>query len=181
MIKLLTSLLLFTGLNGHTSSPKASAIASMKALFPGLGDSKSIKTKGCTFQKDKWMGMILTKQSFEEKIKFNKSCDLQGNFTVKMDTPFPVNLEVRGLKGYKRILSNLMFNIAFEENVVLNLAMKNTVLKGSKDLVFDLEYALYFDPTPKDPFKKHKGGKLYIKRHGKTKINKTYPLNFKKK
>lgn len=156
-------------------------INAIKAIFPNLSNSKNtnIKTKGCKFQKEKWTAMILTKQGFNESLKFNKDCDLEGDFSVVMDKYFPINLKVKGQKNIQRIISNIKLEIVFEDMPLLNLGMKDSIIRGEKNITFNMNYGVYIDPLDKSPLRKHKGGKLHIKKHGGKLINKTVPLMFK--
>ena len=74
------------------SAVENTALEAIKALFPTLSKSQQLKTQGCSFQKEKWGAIILTKQSFEESITFNKDCDLQGKIEVQMDKFFHYKL-----------------------------------------------------------------------------------------
>ena len=121
---------------------------------------------------------MLTKQSFTETIKFNAQCDLQGQYIVEMDKFFPINLEIRNLKEFKRLISNIKFAIVFEEMPVLKVEMKDSILKGVENLTFDMNYAITVDVMNKNPLQKHKGGTLFLKRKGNTMLNKKIPLKF---
>jgi hypothetical protein len=179
-MKKLITILLFIYIPYSHSEAKNTALQAIKALFPTLAKSQQIKTSGCKFQKEKWGAIILTKQSFEEKIVFNKTCDLNGSFTVQMDKFFPINMKVRNHKQMKKIISNIKMGIVFEDMPLLTLNMKDSILIGKQNITFDMNYGVYIDPLNKDPLKKHKGGSLFIKKHGTKLINKKFPLNFSK-
>jgi hypothetical protein len=160
------------------SDVENTALEAIKALFPTLSKSQQLKTQGCSFQKEKWGAIILTKQSFEESITFNKNCDLQGKFEVQMDKFFPINLKVKKHKQIKKIIGNLKMGIVFEELPLLKLDMKDSIIIGEKNISFDMNYGVYIDPLNKDPLRKHKGGSVFIKKHGTQLINKKFPLKF---
>lgn len=139
-------------------------LSALKAVLPILKNtSPTLKTQGCSFQKKKWVAMALTKTSFKENITFNKDCDLQGSFTVKMDHFFPLSLAIRRLKAHDHLSANIKFSILFEENILLKIEMSDALLRGKKPIQFDMNYSIYIDPLNENPLKKHKGGFLLIK------------------
>jgi hypothetical protein len=143
-------------------------------------NAKGIKTKGCKLQKDKWALMLLSKEPFVETVKFNKSCDLQGQFTVKMNTYFPVNLKVRNFKQFNAINSDVKISVSFtDSDTLLRLDLKKSKLVGNKALDFNLDYTVAIDPFSKPIIKKHIGGKLFVSKFGGQKFYKSYPLKFK--
>lgn len=160
------------------------ALDAVKAIFPALSkkNEKSIKTKGCKFQKEKWVSFLLTKQSFTETLTFNPQCDLEGSFVVKMMEPFPIELKVKEHSLIRKIQSNIMFSLHFENKVLLNIFMNSSNLElknKDKNLLFDLKYGVYIDPLNENPFKEHKGGELTLTQLGEKRLNKKIKIKFK--
>ncbi len=161
------------------SGAREDAISTIKALFPALRAQKSpIRTKGCSFQKEKWISIVLTKQEFEEKIRFGPDCDLEGDFTVKVDKFFPINFKLKKFKNYKNILGNIKMSVIFEEMPLLKVEFKDAILKGKQNLFFNMDYGVYIQPLEKNPLKKHKGGQLFIKKYQEKVVNKKFKLLF---
>lgn len=172
-------LLFYSKASASTSllaTPNKTAVEAIKALFPSLTKNSKLKTQKCSFQKEKWAGLILTKQSFEEKLLFNANCDLNGNFIVKMDKFFPINLKVKDQEEISKIISNIKMTVLFEEMPLFKIFMKDAIIIGSKKITFDMEYGVYIDPLNTNPLVKHKGGFILIKKHGEKHINRRYPL-----
>lgn len=169
---------LFLHLNTLHANPEKAAIDTIKALFPGLGTSRTIKTKGCAINKNKWLSALLTKESFVEEIDFNKNCDLKGKYKVRVDQFFPLKMKIRGLKNYSNIKTQMRLAIVFEDKAVLKLEMKKAKLSGVNDLHFNMDYKVLIDPLSDNPLGKHQGGNLYLKRYGNKVLNKKVPLVF---
>ena len=191
MHKILTILIILSSQGRLHASPKDDAITAIQALFPALAQETNSPTKkksklnfdtsACNFQEEKWQSIVLTKQSFKEKIVFSKDCDLNGEFTVEMDKWFPIKLKLRNFKSYREVSANLKFQIVFEDMPLLKLELKGAKLTGKTPIQFKMKYGVYINPMDPEPFKKHKGGKLTITRIDKKAINKSFQLNFTNK
>lgn len=153
-----------------------------KLINSVIGKHKSsLTTEHCDIQKEKWALIMLTKQSFIENIKFKKGCDIEGKFTVKADTYFPIKLKLRNLKNYKSLKAQMKFEITFTDQAVLNVNLKNSTLSsknaGKKDIYFLLDYAAAIDPmNTESMIKKRLGGNLILTTKGHKKTIKSYKL-----
>jgi len=130
--------------------------------------SNQLKTKSCDIQKEKWLGLFLSKTSFTENIKYNKACDLQGSFKPQMDKYFKVPLIIRD-KKFKGITFESKMKLSFEKQMTLNLNVKNGVLTSHKNKKFNFNanQTLILDPlNTKEPIKKSKTGTLNVSYKG---------------
>jgi hypothetical protein len=179
-ILLLCCIFSSTLLRASSSSKQAqnSAIEAIKAIFPSLGKGQKIKTSKCNIQKEKWVALLLTSEAFTETLKFNKSCDLDGQYKAEMNKFFPIKLKIRNLKGHKSLAAQVKFSLVFEEVALLKITMKKALLEGDKNLSFDMDYAVIIDVMSEDPLQKHKGGMLHLHKHGSKVLNKKVPLKF---
>jgi hypothetical protein len=178
LLLLLSILLLPFNLQASTKLD-SSILDSIKAILPNIENNQKIKTQGCSFQKQKWLTALLTQESFTETLKFKKDCDLEGQYTVKVNDFFPINLKIQKHKHIKRIITNLKLEIIFTESAQLQIKMKDAILKSNKDISFDMTYKIEIDPMAASPLGKHKGGRVFLKRVGTKKINKSFPINLK--
>jgi hypothetical protein len=181
-MKILTLITLLVSTNLLAANKAVAPHDIIKALLPSLidSDAKGIKTAGCKVQKEKWALSLISKESFVVKIVFNKKCDLEGKFTVKMDSFFPVKLKIRNFKKFHTLSTNMKVSISFTQtDTLLKLDLNKSKLSGKKSLEFNLDYIVAIDPFSQPMLKKHVGGKLFIKKFGEQKFYKSYPLKFK--
>lgn len=155
---------------------KESAKLAINALLPGLNTSSQIKTKSCDINKKKWTNLLLTKQSFEETIKFNSQCDLAGSYSPKMDEFFLVKLKVKDQKNLTNISGDLKFSVVFEEMPVLKVEIKNGTTQGKENLKFQFNYSVQINPLEKDPMQKHLGGSIKILSVNEKILNKEFKI-----
>lgn len=144
--------------------------------------SKDIKfnISKCDIQKQKWLMLLLTKQSFKETVKFKKDCDTEGSFTPEMEKPFLVNLKLRNTKSYTNTTFKLLINLSYDPTPNITLSMKEGELKNKTDKIeFTANYSIDIDPLSKDIIKKDKGGTLKIININGKPVNKSYPLKAK--
>ena len=173
---LMLSILIFT--NQAVAATETETINLVKSLIPSLGQPSDIKTAGCAFKKEAWTNSLLTQKSFQEKIVFNKNCDLQGSYQVAPHKFFPLNYKIQGHKNFNSISSTFKYGVVFEDKPTLRIEMKNAVLKGKKLVKFTFLYEIYVNPIDKDPLAQHKGGKIYIDQIDQKKIGKSIPVKF---
>lgn len=150
----------------------------VKSLIPSLGEPTSVKTSGCAFQKKAWTNSLLTQKSFQEKIVFNETCDIQGSYQVAPHKFFPLNYKIRHHQSFDTLASTFKYGVVFADKPTLKIEMKNAKLTGKKLIKFSFVYEIYVNPVEKNPLAKHKGGKLYIDQIDQKKIGKTYPVKF---
>lgn len=151
----------------------------LKKLIDSIisGGKSKVKTEGCTLQKERWATILLTKEPFVENIKFNKTCDLQGKFTVKADQFFPVKLQIRNLENYQGIMGEMKFQLVFSSEADLKVELNNSTLTGKKPIHFKMHYTASIDPmNPKDLIRKRKGGELILTAKNHKTIIKKYPI-----
>jgi len=142
-------------------------------LIPGALNKKGqthLKSVGCNIQKEKWLMLMLTKESFTENIRFNKTCDFQGKVPVAADKFFPFNIKIQNLKNFKALNSLFKFSLAFEKEPVLKIWIKDAALIGKAQKYFNLSYSFIIDPlNAEKPIKKSLGGLLELKENKKIK------------
>ena len=152
--------------------------ALVKSLIPSLGQTASVKTSGCNFQKQAWTNSLLTQKSFQEKIDFNENCDIEGSYQVSPHKYFPLNYKIRHHEKFDTLNSTFKYGVVFDDKPTLQIEMKNAKLSGKSLVKFSFFYEIYVNPIEKNPLEKHKGGKLFIDQVDGKKIGKTYPVKF---
>lgn len=151
----------------------------LKALLPFQGKSKnsSFKIDQCKIDKNKWTMLLLAKQSFTEKLNFNKGCHVEGQYTTKMETPFPVNFKLKNLKNFEKVNFNFLIKLIYEPVPMIKVFMNNGTLKGKKDIIkFDVDYSAEIDPLSKGFIKKDLGGNIVINSINGKKIKQKIPI-----
>lgn len=127
--------------------------------------TKNLKTYGCKLQRQKWLMGLLSKESFKEKITFNKACDLEGEFTVHFKHPFIVSLKVKDQKEYDNFETKAFIKLEYTTDAILTLKLDDSKLsykKVPKHFFFG-QYSMVLDPlNPKKPIKKKLGGIIKI-------------------
>jgi hypothetical protein len=137
----------------------------LKKTFTKLigNDAKKLKTSGCKINKELWTQLLVTKKEFKETIKFNKDCDLEGTFTVKMSESFPMKLKIKNLKNFNYFQTNAKIDLKFtNQDTVLSLNFDKSKLSGNNLIFFSSDYSVSIDPFSKDLIKKHLGGKIIL-------------------
>lgn len=135
------------------------------------------KIDQCKTDKSKWMLLLISKQPFTEKVKFQRGCDIQGQYTTKMGIPFPVKLKLRHLENFKQVQFNFLIRLSYDPVPMIKVDMQNGKLTGKKDQIhFDVEYAAEIDPLSKEFIKNDKGGTITIDQINDKKINQTIPI-----
>ena len=121
-----------------------------------------IKTSGCKYQKEKWLSLLLTHESFTENITYNNSCDIQAKFKVNYNEDFKLTAQIRN-RELKAFESLAHINIEFRDKPYLIIELKNAKLKSkNKETKFNLIQEFIIDPFSKDPIKESKKTKLKI-------------------
>jgi len=136
-------------------------------------NKSKIKTSACKIQEAKWLGILIMREGFAESLKFNKECDLQGNFTVEYNKTFPIKLKVKDQKILKNITGNIHLNIEFGKRTELVIDLKKIILKELKK-TFSYTHKFELDPFSTPPLKSDLGGVL-IMHSDKNKVIKVAP------
>lgn len=161
----------------QTVQASTSEIESFVALFNPNKKSQnsSIKTSGCKLQDEKWVQLLITRESFKEKISFNKDCDLSGEFIVKYGEDFPISLRINH-KSYKLIKGLVNTQIKFEQKTYLETHLKDFTLEKTKEKIpFTYIHKIEIDIFSTPPFKNDLGGVLKYKDNKKWKVKKMAP------
>ena len=146
------------------------------SLLPFNTNAKSkIKTQKCNIQKQKWINLLLTHEQFEEKIKYNQDCDLEGNYTVQYNKNFPIKLNVKNSE-ITEFNGNMLINIEFREKPFLVLKLiKSKIISSKDDTLFDYLHEFQIDPFSQNPIKKNLGGTFTLYKDGKKITKKMAP------
>ncbi|MCT4641781.1 MAG: hypothetical protein N4A33_05735 [Bacteriovoracaceae bacterium] len=149
-----------------SSLANASKIDQTSRIIRGIITQKSSKTinvKNCTYNKEKWAMLLITKQSFKETLKFNKGCDIEGQYVTKMEHFFNVPLKIRN-KEFQKIKFDLKIEIEFKNDMILKLSFKNGQLHRHKDIFqFKGSQSFIIDPlNPDKIIKRNLGGSIHI-------------------
>lgn len=152
-------------------------IKSFVSLFnPNKKSQKStIKTSGCKLQEKKWIELLITRESFKEKISFNKDCDLSGEFIVKYGEDFPISFKINN-KNFKLIKGLINTKIKFEQKTYLETQLKDFKLTTTKEIIpFTYTHKIEIDIFSTPPIKNDLGGVLKYKDNGKWKVKEMAP------
>jgi hypothetical protein len=116
-------------------------LKSFVSLFsPHKTNSSNIKTSGCKLSENKWIQILITHENFHENISFNKGCDLQGSFTVKYNTPFPISLKIRN-PNYHELKGTMSIQVLFENKTYLLTNLQNfNLYKKNKTIPFEYKH-----------------------------------------
>lgn len=157
----------------HASSPEIEdAKRSIRSLIQPLlaGSSKTrpkgtekFRVDGCEKKKINWMDVLMMRSEVTLDYKFQEGCDIQGSIKPKVFQTFPAQLNLRNIQSYNRIEAQNRITAQLETKPILNLEMKEGVLKGIKDVVkFEADYRVELNPLEKNPVEKNLGGELRI-------------------
>lgn len=153
--------------------------AVLKTLLPfhkKIGKN-NFTVKKCKIDQNKWMLLLIAKQAFTEKVTFNKNCHIEGQYTAKMGTPFPVKLKLQKLENFDRVNFNFLIKLLYEPIPMIKIFMQNGTLKGKKDNIkFELDYAAEVDPLSKNFIKKDLGGTITIHSINGEKVKQKIPI-----
>lgn len=131
--------------------------------FNKKGAKSAFTIDKCKIDQKKWMMLLVARQPFTEKITFNQFCNIQGQYTAKMEVPFPVKFELQKLENFDQVSFNFLIKLIYEPVPMIKIYMQNGKLKGKSDtIIFDLEYEAEIDPLSKEFIKKDKGGFITI-------------------
>lgn len=128
----------------------------------------SFRVDQCEKYKIDWTKMILAQEKVEFKYTFNEGCDLEGSFTPKFVTPFPINLMLKNLGPYKKVNSLAKIYANLETHPIINLEISEGILSGDdKNVSFDAKYKLRLNPLANEKNRlENLGGEILIKKIG---------------
>lgn len=144
----------------------------LKEIIKNMFGENPPKVETCEIDQAKWLNLLVSRETFVQKIVPKKGCDLKGEFSPKMDEFFPLNLQVLNNKDLTSFVSEVKISILFEEQAILRIDLKNSKLQGPKKLKeFDLFYKFAIDPFNEKSFIKEKlAGEITFKGKSPTKI-----------
>lgn len=161
-------------LHGATEKEIAEAKKTIKSLMRPLipGGDKTLpkelgdfRVNGCEKHKVKWMDVLLMKEKPRLTYAYKEGCDLQGIIEPMVFKTFPANLDLRHLDSYKRIETENKIAATFETRPVVNLEMRNGILRGPKGLLkFEADYSVRVNPMKKgkEAVEENLGGEIRI-------------------
>lgn len=152
--------------------------AIIEKLMPFIqkNSNEGLKVKGCKFDQGKWIMLLISKQPFQEKISFNKNCDLKGEYTAKMESPFPVSFLLQNLENFNQVDFKFIIKLVYKPVALIKIKMIDGIIKGKDTARYELEYSAQIDPLSKNFIKKDLGGQLTIKTINSKKINQKIKL-----
>lgn len=85
--------------------------------------------------------------SIKYKTSFSEKCDIQGEFAVKVFTPFPVAMNLKNLGDFKKIqgTAKLLFGMDNPPKVLAELTKAN--LQGKESIYFNAYYSGVVEPA----------------------------------
>lgn len=164
-------ILLLIPLMSHASPEIEDAKRSVRSLIqPLLGGSSKGRPKGtekfrvdaCEKKKVNWTDVLLMRTEVTLEYKFKTGCDIQGIIKPKAFQPFPVSLDLRNVQSYKKITAISTLTASLETKPILNLEVKEGILKGKDVVKFEMDYQVQMNPLVKNPIEKNLGGELRI-------------------
>lgn len=180
MKKLLLSFLLIFSLSSFSSEKEDQV--QVEKLIKSILSSEDLKGSSfeaseCKIQKEKWLALLLGGPSFKEEIKFTKKCDLEGTFSPKVGSNFPIDLKIRNFKTFNKLNGQTLITLTLEMEPKLSIKLSSASLIGEKKKVlFDINYAATVNPLNSKIIEKDLGGMLLIREIDGKKVNKKYPL-----
>jgi len=155
----------------------------VQSLMPMVGSKLKSNSKSkfsvekCAIDKKKWVMLLVAKQSFTEKISFKKLCDIQGQYTTKMGSAFPVDFKFKNVDLFNKSKFKMLIQFKYDPVPLISIDLLDGQLDGKSDKVlFSATYSAEIDPFSKKFIKKDLGGSVYIKSINGKKINKKYPF-----
>ncbi len=184
MLKVLIFALVVTNASAITKEQNAAADASADFIRSFIASVKTQKIKAkidsCPFDKAKWLVLLLSGNSFTEKLEYTDKCDLKGSYTPKKGVLFPVKLDVRNVPEFNKVQFNFLIKLDYGMKPVVKLNMKNGSAIGSKNTVsFEADYQGTIDISSQELKPTNQSGTIKIKSINGKQINKSYPLKLK--
>lgn len=165
-------LVLFICQLAHASSETEAAKRSVEALIRPLmaGTSKKrppgtekFRVDNCEKHKIDWMNVLLRKEEAKITFTFKEGCDIEGTIEPRVLESFPANLNLRNLQKYNRVETMNKVTANLETKPILNLEMRDGILKGPKSVVkFEADYGVRINPVGGKTVSENLGGELRI-------------------
>lgn len=85
--------------------------------------------------------------SIKYKTSFSEKCDLQGEFAVKVFTPFPIAMKIKNLGDYKKIqgTGKILFGMDNPPKILAELTKAQ--LEGKQSIYFNAYYSGVIEPA----------------------------------
>jgi hypothetical protein len=147
---------------------KRSIEALIQPLMAGSSKKRPVGTEKfrvdkCEKYKINWMNVLLQREEARMKYTFKDGCDIQGMIQPKMLQEFPANLDIRNIQSFSRVETINKVTANLETKPILNLEMRQGVLKGMKSNVkFEADYSVRINPVGKKTVQENLGGELRI-------------------
>lgn len=159
-MKILISLLFFaTFYVANASDEIHQARRSINALIDPIlrknaltfsANTQEFTLKDCEKHHIDWKQVLLTGGAATLKYTFAPGCDIEGVLHPVLLRNFTVDLKVKNLQDFDRLLADNKISATFEDRPVLNLAVRNARLMSKKgEIKFDADYAVKLDLTNK--------------------------------
>lgn len=165
-------LLFFLSLNTNAGSEIVEAKNSIENLIRPLlfgsakqsnKKSKGFRVDNCKKHKIDWMKMIMEAKIQPIDFKYGPGCDIEGVIEPQFINEFPANLNLRNHPHYSRLETVNKVTANLEVKPILNLEMRNGVLKGKKSLKFEMDYKVRINPIKTEgSLSENLGGELRI-------------------
>jgi len=79
--------------------------------------------------------------SIKYSTKFNKKCDIEGEVSLKLFMPFPVNMQIRNLDSYKTVLGTAKLNLGMNNPPTILAELTKAELRGKDSIFFNAYYS----------------------------------------
>lgn len=116
----------------------------------------------CEKKKINWMNVLLMKDTVTMNFKFKPGCDIQGQVTPKVFSPFLTELDIRNIQSYSHVKVMNKITANLQTKPVLNLEMREGILSGKNNVKFEADYQVQINPAAENPVEKNLGGELRI-------------------
>lgn len=158
-------------------SPQASPADSKKAVeavreifamfVPGhkRRETRTFEVRKCEDKAIRWVGLAMMKQGFDAHYIFRDRCDVQGNFSPRMDQAFPVVLQLRKLEQFTNVKFQLLITAEkVTEGIKYTLQGTEGVLTSAAEAVkFRGTYFMVFNPYQINKVNGNEGGEITVR------------------
>ena len=177
------SLVTFLMLQGALASEESVQVQkSIKALIDPIlrknqTTEKDFTLANCEKHKIDWGAVLLMRNAPSLKYSFSPGCDIEGEIRPGIMKIFPVDLKLKNLQNFERLVSENKITPSLEEKPVLNLAIRAGKLISKKgEVKFEADYAIKLDYNQQNQLIYHDLG-------GEIRINEVYgtPSSIKEK
>lgn len=138
-------------------------------LIPGHAKTRpkgteKFRVDQCPEHKVDWADVLLMKKTVTLSYRFSPGCDIQGDITPKMFTPFPASLDLKNLNPYQKVEAQNKIIASLESKPILLLEIRQGVLNAKKGAVkFEADYRVKINPLhTKEIIEENLGGEIRI-------------------